>query len=84
MDQTLHRVATKEREEIEWTTKQKMARPHKREAGNHLDYESNRQTTMKDIDGGLTVDGQSLDDTRREDAGNSRKSENNTGHSRYR
>ena len=36
MDQTLHRVATKEREEIKRTTKQKMARRHNREGGNHL------------------------------------------------
>ena len=36
-DQTLHRVATKEREEIKRTTKQKMARRHNREGGNHLD-----------------------------------------------
>ena len=64
MDQTLHRVATKEREEIKGTTKQKMARRHNREGGNHLDSEGNRQTTMEDIDGGLhpAVDGQSLDE----------------------
>ena len=37
VDQTLHRVATKEREEIKRTTKQKMARRHNREGGNHLD-----------------------------------------------
>ena len=61
MDQTLHRVATKEREEIKRTTKQKMARRHYREGGNHLEQESNRQRTMEDIDGGLhpAVDGQS-------------------------
>ena len=64
MDQTLHRVATKEREEVERTTKQKMARRHNREGGNHLDQESNRQTTMEDTDGGLhpAVVGQSLDE----------------------
>ena len=64
MDQRLHRVATKEREEIKRTTKQKMARRHNREGGNHLDQESNRQTTVEDIDGGLhpAVDGQSLDE----------------------
>ena len=33
----MHRVATKEREEVERTTKQKMARRHNREGGNHLD-----------------------------------------------
>ena len=62
MDQTLHRVATKEREEIKGTTKQKMARRHNKEGGNHLEQESNRQTTMEGIDGGLhpAVDGQSL------------------------
>ena len=64
MDKTLHRVATKEREEIKRTTKQKMARRHNRERENHLDQEGNRQTTMEDIDGGLhpAVDGQSLDE----------------------
>ena len=64
MDQTLHRVATKEREEIKRTTKQKMARRHNKEGGNHLDQESNRQKTMEDIDGGLhhAVDEQSLDE----------------------
>ena len=36
-DKTLHRVATKEREEIKRTTKQKMASRHNREGGNHLD-----------------------------------------------
>ena len=42
-DQTLHRVATKEREEeIKSTTKQKMERRHNKEGGNHLDHESNR------------------------------------------
>ena len=35
--QTLHRVATNEMEEIKGTTKQKMARRHNREGGNHLD-----------------------------------------------
>ena len=64
MDQTLHRVATKEREEIKETTKQKKARRHNREGGNHLDQEGDRRTTMEDIDGGLhpAVDGQSLDE----------------------
>ena len=67
MDQTLHRVATKEREEIKGTTKQKMARRHNREGGNHLEQESNRLTAMEDIDGGLhpAVDRQSLEETRR-------------------
>ena len=64
MDQTLHRVAIKEREEIKGTTKQKMARRLNRERGNHLDKEGNIQTTMEDTDGGLhpAVDGQSLDE----------------------
>ena len=58
----MHRVATKEREEIKRTTKQKMARRHSKEGGNHLEQESNRQMTMEGIDGGLhpAVDGQSL------------------------
>ena len=62
VDQTLHRVATKEREEIKRTAKQKMAKRHNKEGRNHLEQESNRQKTMEDIDGGLllAVDGQSL------------------------
>ena len=42
MDQKLYRLATKEREEIKRTTKQKMARRHNKEGGNHLEQESNR------------------------------------------
>ena len=53
MDQTLHRVATKEREEIKGTTMQKIARRHNKEGGNHLEQEGNRQKAMDDIDGGL-------------------------------
>ena len=53
MEQTLHRVATKESEEIKRTTKQKMARRHNKEGRNHVDQESNRQKTMEGIDGGL-------------------------------
>ena len=45
MDQTLHRVATKEREEIKGMTKQKMARWQSKE-GNHPEQESIRQKTM--------------------------------------
>ena len=62
MDQTLHRVATKEREEIKRMTKQKMARRHNKEGGNHLEQESNRRRTMEGTDGGLhpAVGGQSL------------------------
>ena len=62
MDQTLHRVATNEREEIKGTTKQKMARRHNKLGGNRLDQESNRERTMEGIDGGLhpAVEGQSL------------------------
>ena len=69
MDQTLHRKATKERKEIKRTTKQRMARRHNKEGGNHLDQESNRQKTMEDIDGGLhtAVDGQSLGERRNSD-----------------
>ena len=61
VDQTLHRVATKEREEINGTTK-KMARRHSKEGGNHLGQESNRHKTMEDIYWGLhpAVDGQNL------------------------
>ena len=71
MDQTLHRVATKEREEIKRTTKQEMARRHNKEGGNHLDQQSNRQKTMEDNDGGLypVVAGQSLDERRKTSEG---------------
>ena len=67
VDQTLHRVATKESEEVKGTTKQKVAKRHNNEGGNHLDQESNRQTTMEDTNGGLhpAVDGQSLDERRK-------------------
>ena len=64
MDQRLHRVATKKREEIKWTTKQKMARRHCKEGGNHLNQESNRQKNMEDTDGELHPDGQSLGEVR--------------------
>ena len=37
VDKAMHRVAAKEREEVERTTQQKMARWHNREGGNHLD-----------------------------------------------
>ena len=49
-------------EVIKGTTKQKMARQHSREGGNHLEQESNSQKTMEGIDWGLhpAVDGQSL------------------------
>ena len=67
MDQTLHRVATKEREEIKRTTKQKMARRQNKEGENHLEQESNRQKTMEDTERGLhpAVDGQSLGERRK-------------------
>ena len=69
MDQTLLRVAAKEREEITGSTKQKMARRLNKEGGNHLEQESNRQKTMEGIDGGLhpAVDGQSLGEGEGED-----------------
>ena len=62
MDPTLHRVTTKEAEETKGTTKQKMARQHSKEGGNHLEQECIRQKTMEDTDGGLhpTLDRQSL------------------------
>ena len=64
VDQTLHIMASKEREEIKRTTMQKMARRQSKGGGNHLQQENNRQRTMEDIDGGLhpAVDGQSLGD----------------------
>ena len=59
MDQVLHRVATKEREEIKGTTKQKMARQHMKEEGNPLEQERNREKIMESINGELqlAVDG---------------------------
>ena len=62
VDRTLHRAATKEREEIKRTAIQKMARRHSKKGGNRLEQESNRQKTMEGTDGGLhpAVDGQSL------------------------
>ena len=64
MDQTLHIIATMEREDIRGTTKQKMARRHSKEGGNHPEQESNRQGTMEGIDGWLhpAVDAQSIDE----------------------
>ena len=52
----LRRVATKEREEIKGTNKQRMARRHSKEG------KEKQQRTMEDIDGELhpAVDGQSL------------------------
>ena len=54
-------MATKEREEINRTTMQKMAKRHKKAGRNHLEQESNRQKAMED-GGGLhrAVDGHSL------------------------
>ena len=46
VDQMLHRVASKEREEIKRTIMQKMARRHNKEGGNHLEQESNRQKAL--------------------------------------
>ena len=55
-------MSTKEREQIKRTAMQKMARLYKKEGGNHLEQDSNRQNAMEDIDGGLhpAVDGQSV------------------------
>ena len=49
------------------TAKQKKARRHNKEGGNHLDQESNSQKTMEDIAGGLhpAVDEQSLGERRK-------------------
>ena len=62
MDQTLHRVVTKEREEIKGKTKQKMARRHNKEGGNHLEQENIRQKRKEGFGGELhpAVDGQRL------------------------
>ena len=47
----LHRMAMKKREEIMWTTKQKIERRH-RKGGSQLEQESTRQKTMEGIGGG--------------------------------
>ena len=62
VDQTLHKVATKERKEVKGTTKQKMARRHSKEGGIYLEQESNRQKILEGIDGRLypVVEGQRL------------------------
>ena len=62
MDRTLHRVATKEREEIKRTTMEKMARRHSKEEEVYLEQGSNRHKTLEGIDRGLhpAVNGQSL------------------------
>ena len=52
-DQALHRVTTKDREMIKWVTKENMTSPHSKEGGNPLEQDSIRQTTVKNIDGGL-------------------------------
>ena len=61
MDQALHRLATKEREKIKRTTKQRMESWHSK-GGNHLEQDGDGQTTMEGIDGGLhpAGDGQGL------------------------
>ena len=66
MDQTLYRVAIKEREEIKGTAEQNTARRHSKEGGNHPEQESIRQTTMEGICGVLhpAVDGQSLSEVK--------------------
>ena len=50
------------RDEWFWSTKQRMARPHNKEGGNHLEHENNIHKTMEHIDGGLhlALDGQNL------------------------
>ena len=55
-------MATKEREEIKGTTKEKNARPPGKEGRDYLQQESNRKKTIDELDGGLhsAVDGQSL------------------------
>ena len=67
MDLKLHRVATKEREEVKGTTKQKMARRRSKKGGNHLEQESNRQRTMEGLCGGIrpAVDEQSQGERRK-------------------
>ena len=54
MDQTLHRVATKEREEIKGDDQAEHGKTTKQRR-NHLEKDSSRQKTMEDIDGGLIL-----------------------------
>ena len=65
-------AATKDREDIKGTTKQKIARRHDKKGGNHLEQESIRQKTMEGIDGGLhpAAEGHSLGERRFLSAGN--------------
>ena len=60
VDQTLHRMTTKERKDIKGTIKQKLARWHIA----RKDETGKRQRTIEGVDGGLhpVVDGQSLGD----------------------
>ena len=60
LDQTLHRVAAKERQEIKRTTKQKMSRRRNKEGGNYLEQESRRKTKEDIGELHFAVDGQSL------------------------
>ena len=59
MDQAVHRMATQEREKIRRTTKQTVA-------GNYLEHNSTRQTTLEGIDGRQhpAVDGQRLSEVK--------------------
>ena len=62
MNQTLHGVVAKEKEQLKGTTKQKMARRHSIKGGNHLEQESiNRRLLDAPVRGYiLQGDGQSL------------------------
>ena len=59
MDQTLHTKATKEREEIKGTTKQKMAMRHNKEATDRRQWKTLMEGYIP------AVDGQSLDERRK-------------------
>ena len=49
MDQAMHRVATKDREKIKRTTKQKVTGRQNKEGGNHAEQDRIRQMQMEGI-----------------------------------
>ena len=55
VDKTLHRVATKEREEIKGTTKQKMARQHNKEGGTTWNWKATDRRQWKSRMEGYTL-----------------------------
>ena len=62
IDQEVHRIVTKENEQIQRTAKQKVTGWHRKEKGNYPEQDSIGQTTVESTDWGLhpAVDGQRL------------------------